>query len=242
VAFFQQIITFCLWHPDDAFDHARENVVNANKGYDGSSLDHFYTSMDGNSEIGRREVTCTCDPCLETKCGDCKLEEVFDSEHGVELVHSAKPPKRMKTRGGNTFEEFVASLQQGVDVIAQTQTDEKPKHPDEEHFVAHLKNNLHKLTEGGMHSINECHAGHCVVDVRWFAKEETDRNEDQWCKWSCLQTMQCNSLVKVKDMQLLHETHEPGRRGNNPNSGKLHKLKSFLDDKIKAHGDLGQQN
>ena len=118
--------------------------------------------------------------------------------------------------------------------------DDKPKHPDDECFVARSRSNPHKLTEEGTHSTNECNAGHHVVDVRWFAKEETDRNGDQWCKWSHLQTVQCNSLVKVKGVKLSHETYEPGRRSNNPNKRKSCKLTNSLDDKIKTHGDLGQ--
>ena len=88
-------------------------LVNAAKGYTGSSGDYSFVSSDSNiqeCQLQTRNFVCTCISCLGGLTADCQMQDWVGPLYR-RTITSAAPLQQMSTRGGKTLQAFASGLQ-----------------------------------------------------------------------------------------------------------------------------------
>lgn len=220
-----------IYYPSDAFDEKK--IVDAEKGYKGSSQDHFYVSKGTNANdaaLLRRKDICTCLPCL--KGGEhfkaCLLKHIFPLPNEVRI----KPRsinEAATTRGGVTLEDFCAKLATGDVVVARIHPSERAHHPEDDYFLGRLQEKPHKLTRAGIYGGNRFNKGWFVVRMQWYERKGDDQSGNLLFERGQSQLLQCNVFVRG----LRQPLKLPYDR-----SSKLYKLDKSLDAHIQRYGAL----
>ena len=222
-----------LWYPENAFDDC--SVVDAAKGYAGSSKDHFYVSkgrMTNDAALLHRQDICTCLPCLKGGKGDfrdCILKDIFPLPKQVRI----KPRTITEvtcTRGGGTLESFCEGLVKGEFVVARVDPSDRRKNPEEDYFVGRLQGTPYKLTEPGIYAGNQYNKGWYVVEMQWYERKDEDDAGNYFFERGHSQLLNCNAFVRGLGKNKIHLQYD--RRQ------KLYKLNRSLDEHIQKYGAL----
>jgi hypothetical protein len=212
-----------IYYPDDAFDDSK--IVDAGRGYAGSSKGHFYVSH-GN-ELYRRNDICTCLPCLKGEIRSCQLENVFVKGSRV-TIPARIPLSQPVTRSLDTLEQFCNSLKIGDYVVLRIHSSGRSVNPEDDYHVDRLEERPYKLTEGGVYGGNQFNAGWFVARMCWLNRADTDGYGNIFYRKGHSQLLQCNAFVRgLKDVKLEYD-----RRRN------LYKLSQSLDERIQRYGNL----
>ena len=204
-----------MYLPEDGID---ETVVAVEKGYSGSSKDHYYLSLGKTAEASGlhiRERACGCPPCLKMMPDKCLLLPNSNFEAGINppgekiQLSAARPSAEVRhTRNArNPRQEFCAGLKVGDNVVVRIADEEREINPDEEYFVCKIEEKAIILSEAGMYSAVKFKKGDWIVKICWyvFCPSKQNRTGDRFYKMGYAQFIACGSIVraiKPKDVVL----------------------------------------
>ena len=169
------------FYPEDAFNEA---PYTAQKGYEGSSKDHFYTNS-GLHRLGVRHLRCMCTACVTNSrlySESCDLTEWCGSMRHYNLKAGTVDRVRVRPRREIwTLEEFAATLStQGTPcerVVACMVHEDDGNELEELFYLARVVGKARCIDTDCLVAGNEYHTGDLVVNMRWYCYLESSRGD-----------------------------------------------------------------
>ena len=171
------------YYPEDAF---KPELYTAKEGYEGSSLDHFYTNT-GLHRLGVRNLRCICPPCITDKrlySDQCTLANWCGKIRHYNLhpeTASTVQPRVAQRRDTMTLEEFSKTLDargkpcERVVVCIVHEDDSNPL--DEPFYLARVVSKARGLAHDCLVGGNEYSEGHLIVNIKWYTFVSNTRGD-----------------------------------------------------------------
>ena len=218
-----------IFYPSDSF---KTELVDAKKGYEQSSKDHYYQSKGADANdcsFLRREMVCTCYPCLLGSFNDCLLQRRFVDKATEMRISASTKLSEVVIRGGTLLEDFCERLKKGDNVVVRIAREDRGKNPDENYFIARLLEKPHQLQKGGTDGTNRFNAGWYVAQIQWYNFFKCDQRGSRFYKLGEKQKMSCGTFVRglTRGVKLIYERNS-----------RAYKLDQIMDAYILEYGSL----
>ena len=184
-------------------------LVNAAKGYTGSSGDYSFVSSDSNireCQLHTRNFVCSCISCLGG------LLRIVKCRTGlVRCITSAAPLPQMSPRGGKTLQAFASGLQINEYAVHRIADSEKGDIVDQAYFIVRIESNFRKIASANeTFGTNDYKRNTLVGQVRWLKFQSEDGNGNRWHSLGPLTTTSCKSVVRnlTRPIVLSYETEK----------------------------------
>ena len=170
------------FYPDDGFD---ESLYEAQKGYEGSSSDHFYTNS-GLHRLAVRHLRCMCSPCITDPrlfSESCQLSDWCGKvrHHNIRPATSSSAPNARPRMALMSLEQFARTLNtrgrpcERVVVCLVHEDDDNPL--DEPFYLARVVSAARTLDSDCLVGGNSYKAGHIVVNIKWYTYIDNSRGD-----------------------------------------------------------------
>ena len=179
MSFDEYLVSF---YPEDSF---QPELYTAKKGYDGSSLDHFYTNS-GLHRLGARHLRCFCTACITNMrlySEDCTLKNWCGRMRHYNLQPSTTSVRArvIPTRETMTLEEFAKTLDtRGTPcerVVACVVHEDDVNELDEPFYLARVVQKARRISEDCLVGGNEYRKGHLLCNIKWYTYVDSSRGD-----------------------------------------------------------------
>ena len=171
------------YYPEDGFD---ESKYKSEKGYDGSSMDHFYTN-DGLHRIAVRHLRCMCTNCINNDrlfSESCELSDWCGKVRHYNLRGAKTTPLTPNARPRREImscEEFAKTLGTHGSpcerVVACWVHDDDINPLDEPFYLARTVSKARRIDKDCLVGGNEYKCGHLVVNIKWYLYSGNSRGD-----------------------------------------------------------------
>ena len=171
------------YYPEEAFD---PKPYTAKAGYEGSSLDHFYTSS-GLHRLAARHLRCFCPRCLASKSlysPHCELRDWCGCVRHYNLVGDPSAVGRVDARPRAdimTLERFAATLKPGGSpcerVVVCLVHEDDDNELNEPFYLARVVSKARAIANDCLIGGNEYLKGHLVVNIKWYCYTGNSRGD-----------------------------------------------------------------
>ena len=170
------------YYPEDAFE---PKLYTAKNGYEGSSLDHFFTNT-GLHRLGTRHLRCFCTPCITNSrlySDDCELKEWCGTMRHYNLLPDTTPARTrvVPRKEIMTLDEFAKTLNtagkpcERVVVCIVHENDKNEL--DEPFYLARVVSNARRIAEDCLVGGNEYQQDHLLVNIKWYTYVDDTRGD-----------------------------------------------------------------